>query len=530
MTLGKERVAVGLAVGVVLALGAALCGGLMLPVSGPIRLPVLPLPSGSAPEEASRVHLVLLDVDDAPVADVKVRFAGQQGRTDPQGRVEFSGIEWGQHDLGLPVGLRARGAVDVYERDVVRVVQVFEVCPGEIAVGLEDGTPASGAWLQLGPGDGGASILTLDEAGVVYAPDRPCGRVPVDVQFDDRSVLTRYVDVVGTRRVELVLPADREATLWVTDAAGTPLDATLEPVDDVAELEPGHFLVTAPRGSALVEAHASGYEVTQVSVPLDGGEHHAVLAELREVHVAVRGHGPAKLRCGDQGMASWASECAPDPTGWTCGCPARRACLYAPYGGVGKRVFVHLLSCFADDVTEVTLEADAALGAVVGRWTGPQPCQASVPFVADGTCESDGRFRVELRPGTWTLDVGSWPEAQATLHASVGPGVTVDLGDVAPDEGIAFGDILADFPLDDARLVSADGYAELEPDGSFSVTNLPRGASAHVRLGTGDRGSFETFVSEGKVTPWVIAWASDAVGLSAPLDTEAGTEAGTAAQ
>lgn len=164
------------------------------------------------------------------------------------------------------------------------------------------------------------------------------------------------------------------------------------------------------------------------------------------------------------------------------------------------------------------LDRDAASGTVVGHWTGELPCQAELrsQFGGAEAVDSVGRFSLSARPGPGELSLWAGWDSGATRKFIVAPGETVDLGDIAPDDGVIFGTIYADFPIGDATLYGLPGRAELFPDGSFTVAGLPLDGGIHLTLRVPGWGAFRRDVQVGEMIEWDLRWREDQVGLDPP--------------
>ncbi len=466
--------------------------------------------------------LVLQDPEAEPVPMLPVTLLGQARTSDDDGKVCFEAVPFGEYDLGVPEGWRA-DRVFVWG-ETAWWTTVYPVCPGEAAVSFEDGVPAGGATLSVGPFPYGDTVTArLDDHGAVFVADRPCGRVRFGVLDDDVEFPDQVVEVFGRERVEIVLPDEAGAILEVIDPDGAPVVELSLDGADAEELAPGVFAVTAPGRVARIWLTAEGFEDRTVNVPLDEGAHRVTLEPVRGVLVTIVGQAPDWMRCTPR-MWETGYPCEGAGTTWTCACPLADACLRLPQTVDGGVTFFRE-ACVPDGATAFTLNRDEAPGTVIGRWTGPQPCGAGVSFGSQGSCDRDGRFVVgDLQSGPGALNIWAGSDSGAERKFTVAPGGTVDLGDVPPDDGVLFGDIYADFPLDGAILYGLPGKADLLADGSFTVSGLPDAAELHLTLRVPGWGAFRREARSGEMVVWDIRWTEDQLGLDPPELVDSGGE------
>lgn len=466
--------------------------------------------------------LVLQDPEEEPVPMLEVTLLGQARTSDDDGKVCFDSVSFGEYELGVPEGWRA-DRLFVWS-ETVWWTTVYPVCPGEVAVSFEDSVPAGGATLSVDPFPNGDGVTArLDDHGLVFVADRPCGRARFRVVDDDDVFPVQVVEVFGRERVEIVLPDEGAAILEVVDPDGAPVVELSLDGADAEELAPGVFAVTGPGRVATIWLSAEGFEDRTVNLPLDEGAHRVTLEPVRLVRVTIVGEAPDSMRCTPY-MFEAGYPCEGAGTTWTCACPVADACLRLPQPVEGGVTYFRE-GRIPDGAAAFTLDRDEAPGTVIGRWTGAQPCEAGVIFAGRGTCDRDGRFEVgQLQSGPGVVNVGAGSVSGATRKFTVAPGGTVDLGDVAPDDGVLFGDIYADFPLDGAILFGLPGKADLLPDGSFTVSGLPEAAELHLTLRVPGWGAFRRDARSGEMVAWDIRWAEDQIGLDPPVVGDTGWE------
>lgn len=465
--------------------------------------------------------LVLQDPGDEPVPFLPVTLLGQARTSDDDGRACFEDIPHGDHELGVPEGWHAHRVFSGTES--ASWVTVYEVCPGEVLVSFEDGTPVGGATLFVAAGSSHrADARTLDDHGTVFVADRPCGRVSFDVWDDDVRFPTQVVEVFGRERVDLVLPDYGGGILEVVNSVGEAVaDARVDGAS-AAELEPGVFAVTAPGKVASIRVSAEAFQDQDVTLPLDDAVHRVTLEAWRVVMVTVIGGAPERMGCSERMWYRETDSCEGSGSTWRCECPTANACLRLPTV-VGDTELWPVEACVPDGASVFILDRDEALGRVIGHWTGPQPCQAGQSFGVHGTCDREGRFEVDgLQSGPVTLSLWAGSDSGGTRKLMVAPGETLDLGDIAPDDGVIFGSIYADFPIDGATLYGLPGRAELFPDGSFTVAGLPLDGDIHITLRVPGWGSFRRDVQVGEMIEWDLRWREDQVGLDPPEAVDTG--------
>lgn len=479
-------------------------------VAPPPRLPAWIDTLLSGPRGSLRIQVV--DLDEIPIAGVPLTVDGREVSSDDRGWARWDGLSAADYDVAVGGGwlaTRMELSTPVY-RETTLQLDVFRACPGEVRVRHADGRPVAGRRFRVAPlgawrNYGGES----DADGRATLAERPCGPVRVGVEADDGDPrwpsLTGVVD--GAAPLELVLLPEATARLLVVDPDGEPLDAEVIP-DAAAPIGPGLYEVRGLDRTWAGLVEAEGFAFRSVTIPLDGATHLVALEPERvvTVHMLCPTEG-----CDDEWTCGWDGACTGVPPTLRCVCPTTRATLYERVDE-DTRLGV---AAIADGAEEVTVDVRPGEAVVTATWTGPQPCKATL-FGRGGhhrysDCGEDGAARwAGVETGTWEVRFEAGVGYRGTRTLTVAEGARqVDVGAVGPDTGSLDGIVIADFPLDDARLyVEPEGLVELR-GGSFVVTALPKGAEVVLTLISPTWGTFERHATEGGSVDWTIAWRSD---------------------
>ena len=447
------------------------------------------------------VFVMVVDEAGLPVGGVTLSLGDDEAETGSDGRASFSGRIGEQLRVHAPHHTANGVEPVVIGPREDWVIPVARPCTGDVVLRHADGRPAVGWKVGLQ----GYFSRDTDTGGRISNAGRPCGEATARLYPPDTDARLPWqtVFIEGDEPLELTVPALYAGELLVVEEGSLePLDVVVQRSTKAVTLEHigvGHFAVESYHQLATLVLEIPGQQDRYVKAPLDGELFVVEVGADRRVAVTLLCDVcPAELTCQDV-------PCSGAGEHWSCTCLPALSFIE----GDGVR-----LAEVQPGVTEMTL--DLRRGTIVGHWTGNRPCQLFATSEvwarsAGGACEPDGSFRLDVPAGTWNVEV-DWFEQETgnTGWFEVGPGETVDVGEVGPSDHVVSGYIDADFELDAWLLTAPWGQATVYPDGYFEIVGVPAEVEyIRVILQTAAHGRWDTVLRTDESIAWTIRWKTD---------------------